>query len=89
MTPSPANLSWRECELRAIETDRGYIPPTWYLAVPPQSVPTPNQAMIIHTWDEDTRRWIKLPKQGEEDTASQYSVAEWERLVLNVYQSRK
>ena len=91
MTPSPANLSWRECELRAIEADRGYIPPTWYLAVPPQRVPTPDQAIILHTWDEDTRRWIKLPmtKSGETQQATQYSIHEWQQLVRSVYQSRK
>ena len=90
MEPPPTSLSWRECELRAIEADRGYIPPTWYLAVPPQRVPTPDQAIILHTWDEDTKRWIKLmTKAGEEHKATQYFVHEWQQLVHSVYQSRK
>ena len=91
MKPAPSNLSWRECELRALEADRGYIPPTWYLAVPPQRVPTPDQAIILHTWDEDTKRWIKLPmtKANETMVATQYSVQEWQQLVHSVYQSRK
>ncbi len=91
MAPVPSNLSWREPELRALEADRGYIPPTWYLAVPPMRVPTPDHAIILHTWDDDTRRWIKLPmtKVDETQTASQYSVQEWQQLVHNVYQSRK
>ena len=91
MAPVPSNLSWRESELRALEADRGYIPPTWYLAVPPQRVPTPDHAIILHTWDEDTKRWIKLPMTtvDETQTASQYSVQEWQQLVHNVYQSRK
>ena len=91
MKPATANISWRECELRALEADRGYIPPTWYLAVPPQRVPTPDQAIILHTWDEDTKRWIKLPmtKANETMVATQYSVQEWQQLVHSVYQSRK
>ena len=44
-----------------------------------------------HTWDEDTKRWIKLPmtKAGEAHQATQYSVHEWQQLVHSVYQSRK
>ena len=72
---APSSQSWQECELRAIGADRGYIPPTWYLAVPPDRVPTPDQAIILHTWDEDTRRWIKLPmtKSNETQKATQYT----------------
>ena len=56
----PQNLTWKDCELRALETDRGYIPPAWYLAAPPSSTPTPDQAIILHNGDDDTKRWIKL-----------------------------
>ena len=88
---APSSQSWQDCELRAIGADRGYLPPTWYLAVPPDRVPTPDQAIILHTWDEDTRRWIKLPmtKSNETQKATQYSVQEWQQLVHSVYQSRK
>ncbi|MCV6576073.1 MAG: hypothetical protein OIF58_10090, partial [Cohaesibacter sp.] len=79
------------CETRALSGDRGYIPPTWYLATPPTAAVPPNYAMILHKWDEPTQAWVKLPltKHSEDVEATQYSIYEWSQLVRLVWQTRK
>ena len=91
LNQNPPGLTMAECELRALSGDRGYIPPTWYLATPPGAAVPPNHAIIIHRWDTETSQWIKLPltKAGEDHEASQYSPHEWQLLVKLVWQTRK
>ena len=61
LNQNPPGLTMAECELRALSGDRGYIPPTWYLATPPGAAVPPDHAIIIHRWDTETSQWIKLP----------------------------
>eukprot|EP00434_Breviolum_minutum_P024288 symbB.v1.2.021448.t1/scaffold1853.1/size98709/4 len=91
LNQNPPGLTMAECELRALSGDRGYIPPTWYLATPPGAAVPPDHAIIIHRWDTETSQWIKLPltKAGEDHEASQYSPHEWQLLVKLVWQTRK
>ena len=91
LNQNPPGLTMAECELRALSGDRGYIPPTWYLATPPGAAVPPDHAIIIHRWDTETSQWIKLPltKAGEDHEASQYSPHEWQLLVKLVWQARK
>ena len=91
LNQNPPGFTMTECELRALSGDRGYIPPTWYLATPPGAAVPPDHAIIIHRWDTETSQWIKLPltKVGEDHEASQYSPHEWQLLVKLVLQTRK
>ena len=91
LNQNPPGLTMAECELRALSGDRGYIPPTWYLATPPGAAVPPDHAIIIHRWDTETSQCIKLPltKAGEDHEASQYSPHEWQLLVKLVWQARK
>ena len=61
LNQNPPGLTMAECELRALSGDRGYIPPTWYLATPPGAAVPPDHAIIIHRCDTETSQWIKLP----------------------------
>ena len=47
LNQNPPGLTMAECELRALSGDRGYIPPTWYLATPPGAAIPPDHAIII------------------------------------------
>lgn len=91
LTQHPPGLTMEECEVRALSGDRGYIPPTWYLATPPGSAVQADHAIILHKWDGDTTQWIKLPltKQGEDEEASQYSLHEWHQLTQLVWKAKK
>ena len=51
LNQNPPGMTMAECELRALSGDRGYIPPTWYLATPPNSAIPPDHAIILHRWD--------------------------------------
>lgn len=55
LNQTPPGLSMEECELRALAGDRGYIPPTWYLATPPGTAVLPEHAIILHKCDADTQ----------------------------------
>ena len=44
-------MTMAECELRALCGDRGYLPPTWYLATPPNAAVPPDYAR----WDTESR----------------------------------
>ena len=46
LNQNPPGLTMAECELRALSGDRGYIPPTWYLATPPGAAMPPDHAII-------------------------------------------
>ena len=61
LNQNPPGMTMAECELRALSGDRGYLPPTWYLATPPNSAIPPDHAIILHRWDTETSQWIKLP----------------------------
>ena len=37
LNQNPPGMTMAECELRALSGDRGYLPPTWYLATPPNA----------------------------------------------------
>ena len=71
LNQNPPGLTMAECELRALSSDRGYIPPTWYIATPPNSAIPPDHAIILHRWDTENMQWIKLPltKAGEDTEA--------------------
>ena len=91
LNQNPPGMTMAECELRALSGDCGYIPPTWYLATPPNSAIPPDHAIILHRWDTETLQWIKLPltKAGEDTDASQYSPHEWQQLIHMVWQTRR
>ena len=83
LNQNPPGMTMAECELRALSGDRGYLPPTWYLATPPNAAIPPDYAIILHRWDTENMQWVKLPltKAGEDEDASQYSPHEWQQLV--------
>ena len=64
LNQNPPGLTMAECELRALSGDRGYIPPTWYLATPPGAAVPPDHAIIIHRWDTDFAVDQATPHQG-------------------------
>ena len=70
LTQHPPGLTMEECEVRALSGDRGYIPPTWYLATPPIKLPLTKQGedeeasqYSLHEWHQLTQLVWKVKKE--------------------------